>query len=147
MLRAAFVSVGLLATIVPVWAGGAPVAVEKPWARATAGQAANGAAYLTLVGPENGDRLVSAASPVAEVVELHTHIEEDGIMRMRAVEAIPVPAGGTVELKPGGLHIMLIGLKAPLKEGRRFPLTLTFERAGPIRMEIPVLAAGARTGG
>lgn len=147
MGRAAFLIAALLVWAWPVRADGPVVAVEKPWARATAGQAANGAAYLTLAGPENGDRLLSATSPVAELVELHTHSEEDGIMRMRAVEAIAVPAGGKVELKPGGLHIMLIGLNAPLKEGRRFPLTLTFERAGPIRMEVPVLAAGARSGG
>lgn len=147
MVRAAFLIAALLVSAWPVWADGPVVAVEKPWARATAGQAANGAVYLTLVGQENGDRLVSAASPVAEMVELHTHIEEDGIMRMRPVGSIAVPARGTAELKPGGLHIMLIGLKAPLKEGRRFPLTLIFERAGRIEAEIPVVAAGARSGG
>ncbi|CDK97461.1 conserved exported protein of unknown function [Magnetospirillum gryphiswaldense MSR-1 v2] len=147
MGRAAFLIAALLVLAWPVWAGDSVIAVEKPWARATAGQAANGAAYLTLVGQESGDRLLSAASPVAETVELHTHLEEDGIMRMRPVESIAVPAGGRVELKPGGLHIMLIGLKAPLKEGRRFPLSLTFERAGRIEAEIPVVAAGARGGG
>lgn len=147
MVRAAFLMAVFLATAWPVWAGELPVTVEKPWARATAGQAANGAAYLTLVGREVGDRLTSAASPVAETVELHTHLEEDGIMRMRPIESIAIPAGGKVELKPGGLHIMLIGLKAPLKEGRHFPLILIFERAGRIEAEIPVVAAGARGGG
>ena len=127
------------------WAGG-PV-LETPWARATAGRAETGAAYATLIGGGQPDRLIAASSPVAETVELHTHLEEDGVMRMRPVEAIAVPAGGKVELKPGGLHIMLIGLKGPLKEGRHFPLTLIFERAGRIETEVPILAPGARNRG
>ena len=134
----------------PAWAANAKPQtpkIEMPWARATAGRAETGAAYLRLVGAERDDRLLAASSPVAETVELHTHLDEDGVMRMRPVPAIAVPAAGMVELKPGGLHIMLIGLKGPLKEGRRFPLTLIFERAGPVETEVPVLAAGARSGG
>lgn len=120
--------------------------IGTPWARATAGRSETGAAYLTLTGGDSADALVAASSPVAETVELHTHLEEDGVMRMRPVAMIPVGPGEKVELKPGGLHIMLIGLKGPLKEGKRFPLTLTFQRAGTVRTEVPVLAPGARTG-
>ena len=120
--------------------------IDHPWARATV--AANGGAYLAI---ENGgaqpDRLLRAASPVAATVELHTHIMDGGIMRMRAVEAIDVPAGGKVELKPGGLHIMLMGLKQPLKEGERVKLTLEFEKAGAIEVELAVDKPGAMGNG
>lgn len=125
----------------------AEATVGAPWARATAGRAETGAAYLTLKGGDSADSLVAAASPVAATVELHTHLEEDGVMRMRPVASIPVGSGEKVELKPGGLHIMLIGLKGPLKEGKRFPLTLTFQRAGTVEVEVPILAPGARDGG
>lgn len=118
--------------------------VEHPWARATAGQAANGAAYLTVVNQGGADRLVSVSSSVATTVELHTHLHEDGVMRMRSVSNVDIPAGGRVVLEPGGYHIMLIGLKGPLKEGRRIPLTLVFEKAGSMDVEAVVLAAGAR---
>jgi copper(I)-binding protein len=93
------------------------------------------------------DRLIAAASPVARVVELHTHIREGEVMRMRPVPDIPVPAGQTVELRPGGLHVMLIGLTAPLVEGARVPLTLRFERAGEVAVDLAVEAAGARGAG
>jgi hypothetical protein len=78
---------------------------------------------------------------VASVVELHTHTADGGVMRMRQVEAIDVTGGTTTQLRPGGLHIMLIGLKAPLKEGTRFPLTLKFEKAGEVALEVAVRAA------
>lgn len=142
VLAALAVLCGVLGASSDVWAGS--LSVEKPWARATAGQAANGAAYLTVVNVDGADRLVSVASPVAATVELHTHINEDGVMRMRPVPGIEIPAGGRAVLEPGGFHIMLIGLKGPLKEGRRIPLTLTFEKAGIIETEAVVLGAGAR---
>lgn len=127
-------------------AGAAELKVEKPWARATAGRSENGAAYMILIGGDKGDTLLRASSPVAETVELHTHLEEDGVMRMRPVPAIDISHNEKVELKPGGLHIMLMGLKGPLKEGRHFPLTLTFERAGNVETDVPILAPGARGG-
>lgn len=139
--------------LIAAWCGvagaaqAAELAVSAPWARATAGRAENGAAYVSLTGGSAADALLAASSPVAETVELHTHLEEDGVMRMRPVEAIPVGPGEKVQLKPGGLHIMLIGLKGPLKEGKRFPLTLVFQRAGTVTVEVPILAPGARTGG
>jgi hypothetical protein len=74
---------------------------------------------------------------------LHTHINTDGVARMRPVEAVPVPAGGMTLLKPGGHHVMLRGLGSPLKEGDSFPLTLVFEKAGEMVVEVQVLAATA----
>lgn len=142
---AAGVAVVLLAAGQPAWAG--DLRVESRWARATAGRVETGAAYMVLIGGEQDDTLIGASSPAAEAVELHTHLETDGVMRMRQVAAIPIPAKAQVVFRPGGLHIMLIGLKGPLKEGRTFSLTLTFARAGRIETEIPILAPGARGGG
>lgn len=119
-----------------------PLTIDHPWARASV--AANGAAYMTIStsGPEP-DELVAAASPVAGKVELHTHVMEGDVMRMRPVKAIDVNVGEPAVLRPGGLHVMLIGLKAPLQEGETFPLTLRFERAGEITVDVAVQAVGA----
>lgn len=123
------------------------IRIGHPWTRA-AGANANGAGFMTLSNTgSQPDRLLSAASPIARVVELHTHVREGEVMRMRPVRDIPVPAGQTVELRPGGLHIMLIGLNAPLQQGGRVPLTLRFERAGEVQVELAVEAAGARGSG
>ncbi len=118
--------------------------LEQPWARATPGQAKNGAAYMTIHNAGKADdRLLSAASDRATRVELHNHVNKDGVMQMRQVDAIAVPAGSMAELKPGGLHVMLMGLKAPLKEGESFPLTLTFEQAGSTTVQVKIEAVGS----
>src|SRR5690606_10830983 len=83
------------------------------------------------------------SSPVAETAELHTHIKDGEVMRMRPVEAIEVPAGGSVTLKPGGDHVMLMSLRAPLKEGETFPLTLIFEHRGSREVDVTVKSVGA----
>lgn len=119
------------------------VKIEQPWARASAGPAANGGAFMTLTNAGAPDRLLKAASPVARIVELHTHLNEDGVMKMRPVPAIDLAAGAKVELKPGSFHVMLIGLHAPLKEGTQFPLTLTFEKAGTVEIQVAVQKPGA----
>ncbi len=122
------------------------ISVEQPFARATPAKV--GGVFLTLKnGSGSADRLVKAASPVAENVELHTHIKDGDAMRMRAVENIPVPANGQTALEPGGYHIMLIGLKQPLKEGDSFPLTLTFAKAGSVTVTVPVQKAGSAGAG
>ena len=115
---------------------------------ATAPSAKNGGAFMTIRNTGHADdRLVAAASPAAARAELHTHIMADGIMKMRPVEGgIAVPAEGMAELKPGGLHVMLLGLAAPLAEGATIPVTLTFEKAGAITVEVPVMKAGATAG-
>lgn len=118
--------------------------IEHPWARASV--AANGAAYMTISNSgTEADELLAAASPVADKVELHTHIMEGEVMKMRPVKAIEVNVGEPAALKPGGLHIMLIGLKAPLKEGEKFPMTLTFKNAGTVDVEVAVQSVGANT--
>ncbi|MEZ5863317.1 MAG: copper chaperone PCu(A)C [Geminicoccaceae bacterium] len=111
--------------------------IEHPWARATAAHQANGSAYFVIENGGEADRILGATSPVAGRVELHTHINDNGVMRMRQVKAIDLPAGETA-LAPGGLHIMLFDLGAPLVEGETFPLTLTLEKAGEVEVEVKV---------
>jgi copper(I)-binding protein len=82
--------------------------------------------------------LVGGSSPAAEVVELHTHTMEDGMMRMRQVEKIDLPAGESVSLQPGGLHVMLIGLKQNLVPDESIPLTLRFEDGSEVTLQAPV---------
>lgn len=123
------------------------IRIDHPWTRA-AGANGNGGGFMRLT--NNGaqaDRLLSAASPIARAVELHMMIREGDVMRMRPVTDIPVAAGQTVELRPGSFHIMLIGLAAPMAQGTRVPLTLRFERAGEVTVELAVEAAGARGSG
>jgi copper(I)-binding protein len=86
---------------------------------------------------------IRITSPIARKVEMHSHIRDGEVMRMREVADIPVPAGQTVELRPGGLHIMLIGLTEPLRQGTEVPLTLQFEQAGRLEVMLHVQAAGA----
>lgn len=125
----------------------AKVMIEAPFARASAGLAKNGAAFLTVKNMTGeADRLIGVRSDVAARTELHTHLKEDGVMKMRRVEAIEVPADGMAMLAPGGDHVMFMGLKAPLKEGETFPLTLIFEKAGEITATITVGGVGAMQG-
>ena len=87
---------------------------------------------------EEPDRLIGGSSPVAEKAELHTHIMEGGVAKMRPVDAIEVAAGTPTVLEPGGLHLMLIGLNQKLEEGATMPLTLVFENAGEVTLEVPI---------
>jgi len=129
----------------PVWAG--DVTVADAWARASAGGAGAGAVFLTIknAGQDN-DRLVSASTPVSKVTELHTHSEVNGVMTMRKVDAIDVSGAQTVMLKPGGFHIMLMGLTTPLKEGDTFPVTLNFEKSGEVTVTASVGGVAAMVG-
>jgi hypothetical protein len=122
--------------------------VDRPYARATASLAKAGVAYLTVRNTGTADdRLLAARTAAAETAALHSHVHEGGIMRMRAVEGgIALPAGEAVELKPGGLHVMLFGLKGPLRQGESFPLTLVFEQAGEVTVEVKVEAMTAGAG-
>ncbi|MGF1612163.1 MAG: copper chaperone PCu(A)C [Kiloniellales bacterium] len=116
--------------------------IDHPLARASIGAAKAGAAYLTITNQgAEADRLVAVATPVARSAELHTHLMDDGVMKMRPVVAIEVAPGEPAVLQPGGLHIMLMGLSAPLQEGQSFPLTLTFEKAGTIEVEVEIEGA------
>lgn len=138
---AALTGVALFSTS-SAWAG--EMSVTDAWARASAGMARAGAAFVTITNSgSSDDRVIAAQAPVSDVAELHTHIKEGDVMRMRPVEDIPVKAGETVVLKPGGLHVMFMGLHEGLKEGQTFPLTLTFEKAGAVETTVTVGAAGA----
>ncbi|WP_319529325.1 copper chaperone PCu(A)C [uncultured Cohaesibacter sp.] len=118
--------------------------ISDPFARATAGQATAGGGFFTVMNDGAEDRLIAAHADVAATTELHTHIHEGDVMKMRQVDAIDVPANGSVELKPGGYHVMLMGLKAPLKQGETFPLHLTFEKAGELTIDVEVGGVGAK---
>lgn len=124
------------------------IQIVSPWARATAGSASAGGAFMTIVNKGTSpDRLIAAASPMANMAELHETKNENGVMTMSPVPVLEIPAGGKATLAPGGYHVMLMGLKAPLKEGQSFPLTLTFERAGTIEVEVKIGKPGAMNGG
>jgi copper(I)-binding protein len=119
--------------------------IENAWARTTIPNRP-GAAFLTIKNLGQGDdQLIAARAPSAARAELHSSGMEGGVMKMRKVEAVPVPSGAVAELKPGGFHIMLFGLAKPLTEGEEFPLTLTFEKAGDIALVIKVKAMAAKS--
>ena len=118
---------------------GDAVSVNDPYARAVPPGQPNSAAFMQLSNAGAGDRaLVSATSDVSEVVELHTHRMEDGMMKMRRVDQIELPAGETVTLAPGGLHLMLIGLKQQLTPGDDVSLTLTLDDGSELSLTAPV---------
>ncbi|WP_345534793.1 copper chaperone PCu(A)C [Viridibacterium curvum] len=122
--------------------------IIHPWARATAPGAMAGGGFLKIENKGEADRLVSASAGVSEAVELHTMSMEGDVMKMQKLDrGIELPAGKTTELKPGGLHIMFIGLKAPLKQGEKFPLKLKFEKAGEVNVEVAIDAMTAGTSG
>jgi copper(I)-binding protein len=107
-------------------------------------QGGTGGVFLTIRNTGNSaDRLLSASSPLPSAAELHTTVRDGDVMRMQPVQAIEVPAGGSVTLRPGGLHLMLVGLSAPMRVGEAVPVTLTFEHAGAITVQVPVQPAGA----
>jgi copper(I)-binding protein len=123
------------------WAAGAAerISITDPYVRLLPPGRDETGAYLKLANDDAVDHaLVRAASPAARVVELHTVVDEGGVKKMRPVPKMDVKAGGQTELKPGGLHIMLIGLKAPLKESDKVELTLTFEDGSSTQVSAPV---------
>ena len=124
--------------------------IGHPYTRTTPPGATTAGAYLSIDNKgKAADKLVRASSPAAGLVELHSMSMDGNVMRMRAVPAIEVAPGATVKLAPGGLHVMLQELKRPLKKGVRVPLTLVFERAGEVKVELAVedAAAGAAASG
>jgi len=140
--------VAAVAATPAVFTGGSLV-IEGPWSRATPGGAKIGSGYMRITnrGPEP-DRLIGGTAAVARTFELHESSDVDGIARMRAVEGgLPIKPGETVELKPGGLHAMLVDLKQPLREGDVVKGTLVFEKAGTIAIEYRVAGIGAQSAG
>lgn len=136
------VTCGLLLAAAAASAQTGALQVKDAWARATPGKAETGAAYLTVESPAD-DRLTGASTPVAGKAELHEMTMQDGVMKMRALTGVDLPAGRAVVLKPGAVHIMLMGLKQPLRAGESFPLTLEFAKAGKREIAVAVEKAGA----
>jgi copper(I)-binding protein len=135
----------------PVHAQTGSIHLDAPWARAASGGGSgagaghsgamkgNGAVYLKVSNHgRTPDAIVSASSDAADAVELHEVVNDAGVMRMRPVPRIEVPAGATVELKPGGYHIMLLGLRGDLKPGATVRVRLSLEKAGSMTVEAPV---------
>ena len=108
------------------------------WARATAGTATTAAVYFTATATGKQDRLIGARTPIAAIAGLHETIDDRGVMKMRSVENVIVAADKPVLFEPGGYHVMLEGLREPLKAGAHFPLTLVFERAGPTTVDVVI---------
>jgi periplasmic copper chaperone A len=133
----------LLTTTTALAHGGSAgdVRIEHPYATPSVAGTSNGAAYIATL--ENTgkqpDRLLRASTPAAARAELHTMSMDDGVMRMREVDAIALAPGAAVKMRPGqGYHFMLMGLKKPLKEGDSFPMTLEFERGGKVEVKVVV---------
>lgn len=120
------------------------IMIMEAFARASATPTArSGAAYVSLMNHGDADRLTGASSPVAAHAEIHRTDMVDGVMKMQPAGALEIPAHGMLEMKPGGYHIMLMGLAGPLREGERIELTLTFEKAGNVKIDVPVGAVAA----
>ena len=119
--------------------------IATPWTRATAPTAKSGGGFMTITNKgSTADRLVAARSTVSAKVEIHEMKMDGSVMRMRELEkGLDIPAGATVALKPGGFHIMFMELKAPFAVNGKVPLTLVFEKAGSIDVEMSVEAMGA----
>lgn len=138
----------LIAIVVAVWAIASPALAEESirvfdaWARATILASRPGAAYLTIESAAE-DRLLGVTTPVAGHVMIHA-VEKDGdVSRMKHIETLELPAGQRVTLAPGGMHLMLMGLQDKLSEGTAFPMTLSFETAGEVTVEVSVLGIAA----
>ena len=122
------------------------IKVEQAYTRSTVpGQMAAGG-FMKIENKGTADQLVSASSPVAGEVQLHEMAMEGNVMKMRQVKDITVPAGGSVELKPGGLHLMFMNIKAPLTAGESVPVKLKFAKAGEVEVKMPVNAMGQSGG-
>ena len=121
------------------------IKISQPWARATPGGAKVGAGYLTVTNTGKvADRLLGGSAVAAGVLEIHDMTMTDGVMRMRHVDkGLDIKPGATVALKPGGLHVMFMDLKQPLKHGEKLKGTLVFEKAGKIEIEYEVAPIGA----
>jgi len=114
--------------------------IMQPWSRPLPAVSTNGAAYMTLMNTGGtADKLIAVSTPAAKKAEIHNHFMEGGLMKMRPVGALEIAPGTPTVLQPGGLHVMLMGLTAPLVAGESFPLTLEFERAGKVEVMIMIM--------
>ena len=121
------------------FAADSSLTVDDPYVRLAPPGITTTGAFMTISNSGSADRkLVKAASPVSDKVQLHTHMNDNGVMKMREIPEIPVQANGKVELKPGSYHIMLIEMKTELKEGDHVPITLSFDDGSTSQVEATV---------
>jgi hypothetical protein len=130
--------VPLAALLLAACAGPQALQVQDAWARPLPAGSNGGVFFVIENSTGQADRLLSASALVADVTELHMSMMHDGVMQMQMQESVEIPARAEVAFKPGGLHVMLIGLKQGLQPGDTFPLTLIFEKAGKIQVEVTV---------
>lgn len=137
LLLGALLGMSLLANAHEYQAG--ELHIDHPWSREMPPVAPTAAAYF-VVHNQGGeaDRLLGASTPLAGKAELHEHLHEGGVMKMQQVQDVTIPAGGEVKFEPMGYHVMLFELKQQARDGERFPLTLTFEKAGAVEVEVAV---------
>ena len=119
------------------------ITIDHPWARATPGAVKNSAAFMSFDNKGAADKLISVTGSVAKEIQIHSMITEAGVMKMREIQSLDIPANGRAELKPGGFHVMLIGIPDGLKEGTKFPLKLKFEKAGEITVQVTAEKPGS----
>src|SRR5689334_10904512 len=140
--RAFWVALPLaLATALPTPAAAQSIEVLDAWSRPTPPGIDVGVAYFTIRNEGKSDRLLRVSSPVARSAELHVSAMKDGVMKMEGLASVDVGSGAPVAFEPSGRHVMLVGLKHPLKAGDVFPLTLTFANAGRVRASVRVRGA------
>lgn len=145
LVGAAVVFISSVAAAEIYSAGG--LQIDNPWARATPKGATVGAGYLTITNKgTEADRLIGGSAAPAARFEVHTTVMENGVARMRQVTGLEIKPGETVELAPGGMHVMLMGLKQPLRQGQTVKGTLVFEKAGTVAIEFTVQGIGAPAG-
>ncbi|KIP98525.1 MULTISPECIES: copper chaperone PCu(A)C [Pseudomonas] len=137
VLAAALLGTSLLANAHQYDAG--ELHIDHPWSREMPPVAPTAAAYFVVHNKgAQDDRLLSVETPVAGKAEIHEHAHVGGMMKMQQVQSVVIPAGGEVKFAPMGYHVMLFNLKQQAKSGERFPLTLTFEKAGQVQVEVAV---------
>ena len=139
-------SLVLILSMLVLAAEAGEIEIKDVWAWESPPVVTNGSAYMILLNHgDEIDRLVGISGDVADLIELHAHIMEDGVMKMRRLDAVEVKPSEPTVFEPGGLHIMLIGLKQPLMAGETFPLTLEFEQRGKIPAEVTVRKLARKT--
>jgi periplasmic copper chaperone A len=117
--------------------------ITDAWARGTP---RSGGAFLTIHNLGAADELIDVRADLARKVQLHRTVSENGIMKMKHVSGLPVPAHGMATLKPGSYHVMMMGLNKPMKPGQTFPLTLVFKQAGEVTVQVDIMKMGATQG-
>jgi len=143
----AAMSITVSGTALAQTAAAGAIKIENAYTRATVpGQQVAGG-FMKIENKGAADQLISASSPAAGEVQLHEMAMDGNVMKMRQVKDIAVPAGGAVELKPGGLHLMFMNIKAPLAAGETVPVKLKFAKAGEVEVKMPVNAMGAQGAG